>query len=49
MCLPYMFVLRKAEEKRPLRRRWAQNFKLNFKEIGLEGVDWICLSQDRDN
>jgi len=49
MCLLYTFVLRKPEEKRPLRRRWAENFKLSFREIGLEDVGWIYLSQDRDN
>jgi hypothetical protein len=44
MCLPYTFVLRKPEEKRPLRRRWAENIKLTFKEIRLEGVDWtFCI------
>ena len=49
MCLPYTQVLRKPEEKRPLRRRSAENTKFSFKEIGLEGIDWICLSQDSHN
>jgi hypothetical protein len=39
------------EETRPLgalRRRWEDNIKVNLKEIGREGVDWIHLAQDRD-
>jgi len=49
MCLPYKHVLRKPEEKRPLRRRWTENIKMSFKEIGLEFVDWIYLFQDSDS
>jgi hypothetical protein len=39
------------EEKRSLRRprcRWEDNIKMDLREIGLEGVDWIHLAQDRD-
>jgi hypothetical protein len=42
----------KPERKRPLgrpRRRWADNIKIDFREIGWDGVDWIELVQDRDN
>ena len=49
MCLPYTHVLRKPEENRPLRRRWTESIKFSFKEIGLESVDWIYLSQDSYN
>jgi hypothetical protein len=41
----------KPERKRPLgrpRRRWVDNFKMNLREIGWDGRDWIELSQDRD-
>jgi hypothetical protein len=41
----------KPEGKRPLgraRRRWMDNIKMNFGEIGSGGVDWIGLAQDRD-
>jgi hypothetical protein len=34
----------KCEEKRPMRRprsRWEGNIKIDIKEIGLEGLDWI--------
>jgi hypothetical protein len=43
--------LGKPEEKRPLgklRRRWKSNIKIDIKEIGLEGLDWILLARDRD-
>jgi len=30
------------------RRRWEDNTKMNLREIGWEGVDWIHLAQDRD-
>jgi hypothetical protein len=41
----------KPEGKRPLERpiiRWVDNIKMNFIEIGWGGMDWIDLSQDRD-
>jgi hypothetical protein len=41
----------KPEGKRPLgrqRRRWEDGIRMDLKEIGWEGVDWIRLAQDRD-
>jgi hypothetical protein len=41
----------KLEEKEPLRgprHRWEGNIKMDLREIGLGGVDWIDLAQDRD-
>jgi hypothetical protein len=41
----------KAEGKRPLgrpRRRWEDNIKMNFQEVGVGCGDWINLVQDRD-
>jgi hypothetical protein len=41
----------KPEGKRPLgrpRRRWVDNIKMDVREIGWDGVDWIELAQDRD-
>jgi hypothetical protein len=38
-------------EGRPLgrpRRRWVDNIKMDLREIGWDGVDWIDLAQDRD-
>jgi hypothetical protein len=46
-----IFCLEKCEARRSLgrpRRRWEDNIRLNFREIGWEGVDWIHLAQDRD-
>jgi hypothetical protein len=40
----------KPEEKRPLgmpRRRWVDNIKIDLREIGWDGMDWIDLAQDR--
>jgi hypothetical protein len=39
------------EGKRPLRRprrRWVDNIKIDLREIGWIGMDWIHLAQDRD-
>jgi hypothetical protein len=41
----------KSEGKRPLgrpRRGWVDNIKMNLRDIGLDGMDWIDLAQDRD-
>jgi hypothetical protein len=32
--------------ERPI-RRWDDNIKLEFREIGWDGLDWICLARDR--
>jgi hypothetical protein len=40
----------KAKIKKPigrLRRRWAGNIKMNVREIGWGGMDWIDLAQVR--
>jgi hypothetical protein len=39
------------EGKRPLersRRRWEDNVKIELKEMGWGGMDWIDLAEDRD-
>jgi hypothetical protein len=41
----------KPEGKRPLvrtRHRWEYNIRMDVRETGWEGVDWIHLSQYRD-
>jgi hypothetical protein len=46
----YKFSVGKPEGKRPLgrpRRRWEDGIRMNLREIGLRGVDWIRLSQDK--
>jgi hypothetical protein len=41
----------KPEGKRPLgrpRHRWVDNIKIDLREIGWDGMDWIDLAQDGD-
>jgi hypothetical protein len=41
----------KSEGQRPLgkpRRRWENNIKMNLREIGWGGLDWIDLAQGKD-
>jgi hypothetical protein len=41
----------KPEGKRPLgrpRRRWKNNIKMDFQEVGGGRVDWMELAQDKD-
>jgi hypothetical protein len=41
----------KPEGKRPLGRvrcMWADNTKIDLREIGCSGMEWIQLAQDRD-
>jgi hypothetical protein len=33
--------------RRP-RRRWVGNLKIDLRETGWDGIDWIYLAQDRD-
>jgi 3-oxoacyl-ACP reductase-like protein len=47
----YRVLVGKPEEMRPLgrpRRRWEDNIKMDFQEVGCGGMDWIGLAQDRD-
>jgi hypothetical protein len=47
----YRILVGKPEGKRPLRRprrRWANNIKIDLREIVWDGMDWIDLAQDRD-
>jgi hypothetical protein len=37
----------KETTRRP-RRRWVDKIKMDLREIGWDGVDWIDLAQDRD-
>jgi hypothetical protein len=43
-------VFWRPEGKRPLgrpRRRWKGNIKMDLREIGIDGANWIWLAQDR--
>jgi hypothetical protein len=44
-------LVRKPKGKRPLgrpRRMWVDSIKMDLREIEWDGMDWICLAQDRD-
>jgi hypothetical protein len=46
----YRVLIGKPEGKRPLgrrRRSWEDNIKMDLREIGIDGVNWIQLAQDR--
>jgi transcription termination factor 2 len=43
-------LVERPEGKRPLgrpRRRWKDNIKMDLREIGIDGANWIRLAQDR--
>jgi hypothetical protein len=47
----YRVLMGKPEGKRLLgrpRRGWEDEIRMDLREIGLGGVDWIRLAQDRD-
>jgi hypothetical protein len=44
-------LIGKPEGKRPLgrpRRGWVNNIKMDLREMGWSGKDWIDLAEDRD-
>jgi hypothetical protein len=46
----YRILVGRPESKRQLerpRRRWENNIKLDLREIGIDGANWIRLAQDR--
>jgi hypothetical protein len=47
----YRILVGKPEGKRPLgrpRRRWVDKIKMDLREVGWDGMDWIDVAQDRD-
>jgi hypothetical protein len=47
----YRALVGKPEGRRSLgrpRRRWEDNIKMDLREVGWGGMDWIDLAQDRD-
>jgi hypothetical protein len=47
----YRVLVGKPERIIPLgrrRRRWVDNVKMDLREIGWDGMDWIDVAQDRD-
>jgi hypothetical protein len=47
----YRILVGKPERRKPLgspRRSWEDNIKIDLREIGWGGMDWIDLAPDRD-
>jgi hypothetical protein len=47
----YRILVGKSERSRPVgrpRRRWVDNIKMDLRDTGWDGVDWIGLDQDRN-
>jgi hypothetical protein len=47
----YRILVGKPEGKRPLgrlRRKWVDNIKMDHRELGWGGMDWIDLAQEKD-
>jgi hypothetical protein len=48
----YRALVGKPEGRRPLgrpRRGWVDNIKMDLREVGWGGMDWIELAEDRDS
>jgi hypothetical protein len=46
----YRVLVGRLEGKKPLgrhRRRWEDNIKMDLREIGINGANWIQMAQDR--
>jgi hypothetical protein len=49
--IAYKLFVGKSEGRRSLgrpRRRWVDNIRMDFVEVGWGDVDWIGVAQDRD-
>jgi hypothetical protein len=47
----YRILVGKPEGKRPLgrqKRKWVDNIKMDLRETGWDGVDWMDMAQDRE-
>jgi hypothetical protein len=47
----YRIFVGRSEGRRPLgrpRRTWEDNIKMDLREVGWVGMDWIQLAQNRD-
>jgi hypothetical protein len=46
----YRVLVGMPEGKRPLgrpRSRWEDNIKIDLREMGIDGANWVGLAQDR--
>jgi len=47
----YRVFVSKPERQRPLgrpRHKWEKSSQMDLKRTGWEGMDWICLTQERE-
>ena len=47
----YSVLVGRPDGRRPLgthKHQWDDNAKMDFEKVGLGGMDWINLAQDRD-
>jgi hypothetical protein len=47
----YRILVGNPEGKTPLerpRRKWMDNIKMDLREIGWAGIDWIDVAEERD-
>jgi hypothetical protein len=47
----YRILVGKPERKRPLgrpRHKWEDNIKMDLRDVGWSGMDWIDLAHDRN-
>jgi hypothetical protein len=47
----YKILIGKPGRKRPLgrpRHKWKDNIRMDLRDMGWEGVDWVHLTQDRE-
>jgi hypothetical protein len=50
VALTFTLFARKPEESRPIgrpRRRWEDSIRMDLREIGRGGMDWVCLVQGK--
>jgi hypothetical protein len=48
----YRILVGKPEGRTPLGRPrcwWVDNIKMDLREVGCDGINWIDLAQDRDS
>jgi hypothetical protein len=46
----YSVLVGRPEGKKPLgrpRSRWEDNIKMDLREIGIDGANWVRLAQDK--
>jgi hypothetical protein len=46
----FQVLVGKPEGKRPLgrpRHKWEDNIKMDLRELGIDGANWIRLAEDR--